>query len=498
MLGLDPEAGFLEIPGGDYVADGFARTSPNHRLFYTFHPSLLGAEAPLALFFNGGPGSSTSTLMGGSTAPVTLDPYVTGEEESAPNPLSWDRAMHTLHLDAPGTGFSYVLPLSDGRMPRVGIDIDRDAAIVVRFLLGFLRRHPELLCNEIVLVGESYGGTRATLMLQHVLHPERLKETSSIYFDPDLAQLIAEHEQSTAVCNNAQGPLALVQQFDAQILIQPVLMGNVQWNFNSPDSSVCRAGSYDAYQCDRAPGYTDVFWNAVVARLTTMSTLDIFLGVDPRTVNWFFAEQRTQAYGRLPADALPSTDLQDTFGLLNSTDTYHIDYNPLAGQRYSASPPELFNEPARHWTDPRLGPQFLENLRTVKTLVTNAQFDMVVESMALVFGIASSTATIQQVTVVQDLTTARPGWYRVSYLDGHQVFLRMPVYQAAGHAVTLTSSGELFDDAVAFLESPEPPPPLAASQVLFPTAAARLTSSQGKASATLDAVSPTRPLAPGP
>ena len=459
-FGLGPEAGFLEIEGGDYVADGYPRTSPNHRIFYTFHPSGLGDDAPLGLFFNGGPGSSTSTLMGLNTAPMTLDPFVTGEETHVDNPHSWTQAMHTLHIDAPGTGFSYPLPLEDGRTPSVGIDIDRDAAIVVRFLLGFLERHPELLCNRVVLVGESYGGTRATLMLQHLLFPERLSDDSWIYVDPELADLIAAHEARTAACNG-DAPLVTTSQFDTQVLIQPVVMGRVQWDRNSFDTSVCLPSNYDSYQCDQPAGAMDSMWNELAERLTTTAVLDAYLEVDPTTIDWFYPDQRVFTYGRNATNALPDGDMTEVFGMLPSTDVYHIDYNQTVGTRYESS--------ARWWTDSRLADQFLDNLRTVKTLITHAPYDMVVDSKAILFGVASMTQRVSQIAYVDDGSGGSPDWLHVTYLDEHEVYFRMPTYEAAGHAVTLFESEQLLSDTIAFLEDPTPTPPMLASQILFPS-----------------------------
>lgn len=458
---LGPEAGFLEVRGGDYQSDGVSRSSPTHRIFYTFHPSRLGDEAPLAIFFNGGPGSSTATLMGLNTAPITLDPTITGDAATLPNPLSWDRGMHTLHVDAPATGFSYVLPLEDGRKPTIGIDLDRDAAVFVRVLLDFLERHPTLTCNKVIIVGESYGGTRATLMLQHLLHPERLELESWIYVDPELAEVIRAHELRTASCSSSEEPIPLAQQFDSQILIQPVTMGNVQWSRNAPDRSICLGGSsgaYDNYQCDRPRGYMDGIWDTLAQKLTTFATLQTFLGVDPETIRWFYPEERTLAYGKSPSLGLPPVDLPSVFGLLTSADSYHLDGN--------ADVRSLSPNPNRWWTDPRLAPQFLENLRTVKTLVTNAPFDMVVDTTAMLRGIASMTSTIEEIRSVDDPSAERPGWYLVTYLDDHQIYLRMPTYEAAGHAVTFVRSGELYDDTMAFLENPEPETPAISARTI--------------------------------
>ncbi len=448
---LEPDAGFIEVIGRRYASNGLTQMTPTHRVFYSFHPSDLGKDAPLAVFFNGGPGSSTATLMGMSTAPRTLDPHLTGAAQgSVPNPVSWTRGMHVLYIDAPSTGFSYTLPPPDGPEVDAGIDLDREAGVFVEVLLAFLEKHSELACNQVILVGESYGGTRATLMLQHLLFPERLEQTSWIYVDPELTSKIREHESNTTNCHGGE-VLPLQEQFNAQVLIQPVVLGRVQWDRNSPDPSVCLSGgSYDDYQCDKPRGYMNAVWADIARKLTTLGTLEDFLGVDPQQIEWFYADQRLLAYGKSPAFAPRPLELEEVFGLLNSKDAYHLDDNE-----------EVRNarrHPARWWDDPRIAPQFLENLRTVKTLITNAPYDMVVESTAIIRGIENMPSVVSSIQRIPDPVAPRGGWYEITYLDGHRVHIRMPTYEAAGHCVTLFASGDLLYDVMSLLEDSAPPP----------------------------------------
>jgi hypothetical protein len=85
---LAPEAGFFEIAGGPYVSEGADREAPLHRVWYAFRPADEDPESkPLAVFYNGGPGSATTILFSFNTNFYTLDPEVTGGEPFVENPI---------------------------------------------------------------------------------------------------------------------------------------------------------------------------------------------------------------------------------------------------------------------------------------------------------------------------------------------------------------------------------------------------------------------------
>ena len=290
-MGLAAEAGFLEIPGEDYVSEGQSRKSPTHRVWYSFHPAdEAPADKPLAVFFNGGPGSSTAVLFGFNTTVWTVDPEVTGEEEIVENPHSWTRFANTLHIDAPGTGFSYVLPALDGSTPTVGIDLDREAGVFWRVILRFLARHPRLQDNAVMLVGQSYGGTRATLMLGRALHYVDLVSESAAYRDAGLHADFVAHFAAVFPDRDpeALSPSEVAEQFSHQVLIQPVVAGDAQWNLNQPDTSVCVSG-YSPYQCDEPHVWFDSAIALAAERLTKPALMEQTTGVDPTTIEWMHA-----------------------------------------------------------------------------------------------------------------------------------------------------------------------------------------------------------------
>jgi hypothetical protein len=195
---LAAEAGVLEIG--------------ESRIFYSFHPADdCQASRPLAVLFNGGPGVSTAPLMTLNTGPFALASYRGGEV--APNPHSWTRFANLLYVDARLTGFSYDLAPFAGTYTW-----HADTALFVRVLLRFLAEHLELRANRVALVGESYGGTRATRMLDVLLH----------YGERAGAELESEIQAHYDAVFDAAGqhvpPDVIAQQFGHQVLIQPFVL----------------------------------------------------------------------------------------------------------------------------------------------------------------------------------------------------------------------------------------------------------------------------------
>ena len=101
---LANEAGFLEITGGPYVAEGQNRANPTNRTWYSFQPAQIQPKTkPLAVFFNGGPGAATSSLLFAfNTASWTVDPDVVGTSKILANTLAyWGQVANLLYIDAP-------------------------------------------------------------------------------------------------------------------------------------------------------------------------------------------------------------------------------------------------------------------------------------------------------------------------------------------------------------------------------------------------------------
>src|SRR5262249_38813401 len=160
-LEMRPEAGYVEVPAQTRGASDHAR------MFYSFHPADAHPErAPLLVFFNGGPGAATSgILLPFGTRPKTLLVDDLGKVP-VDNPASYPHFANVLYLDERDAGFSYEL---GGYEPGVGCtgtaNYVTDAGDFIFALLAFLDIHARLVRSQVVLVGESYGGTRAPVML---------------------------------------------------------------------------------------------------------------------------------------------------------------------------------------------------------------------------------------------------------------------------------------------------------------------------------------------
>jgi len=449
-MALAPEAGFFELAGGNYVSEGQSRVGPAHRVWYSFHPaSVTPEDKPLAVFFNGGPGSATSAyLFSFNTGPYTLDPSQVGSGQIVSNPNNWAQFANLLHVDAPGTGFSYPMSLDGGSKPSVGIDLDRDAASLIRVVVRFLDRHPSLQANPVILVGESYGGTRAALMLDHLFNYQSLTTSTATYQDAALYNDLTAHFGLVFPQDNPAtlSPAKVASQFGHQVLIQPVVAGSAQWNLNTPDASVCPLVQHDNYQCDQPTGWLDQ--NALLAatHLTTVATLHQALGVDPTTIEWLHARARTRAYGRSDGTLVSTPEMTTSFGTLGTDDNYFLVLNHAVELGYGTG--------SRWWTDPTIGVSFLNDLVYVDTFITNAKLDMVVWTPAIATALRSYTGVASSVMDSSARTgITRPGWIEVNFVHGvipdpTSREIRFPLYPTAGHTVTARAPTELLADVM--------------------------------------------------
>ena len=350
--------------------------------------------------------------------------------------------------------------------PSVGTDLDHDAGIVDRVVLRFLKRHRELLNNRVILVGESYGGVRATLMLQHLFNVSSLLDGDSPYID---GQLWAEETDyftkvfGTGVPSAAQ----VASRFGHQVLIEAVVAGpaqakgrtvGTQYEFPASNclSDTCSnfipgvsgvMPTCDQFHCDQQFGWSDDQEAAAAANLVVVDNLSQALGVGPDLTNieWMKASARTGAYGRNDGDMVPAPEMTDVFGTLDAEDAYFVSDNHAVLDGYPG---------AGHWYD--AGPtlayatDFANRLHDgVSTFMTAAKYDLVVWAPEIPYAFAalretepSLGAILQdQVQYVQDAPTglARPGAFWLNYAPGFtdQRMVTMPHFYDSGHSVTI-------------------------------------------------------------
>ena len=575
--GTANEAGFLRIGGIDYsfprpglIPDIRYTTTPVN-LFYSYQAAdgdgVDPEEAPLFVMLNGGPGAATTAnLMANNTAQYTLNTgsLPPNSPGFAKNPYSWTSMGNLLYIDPPLTGFSY--NERAGAATNIGIrsvefflignfNAFIDADQVLRGVLQFLDKHPDLQDNPVVLVGESYGGVRVTTMLNMLLFSGNYGSKGTIFRDPELVDLIAAHFADTGV-TSALTPQVVAQQFGHQVLVQPQLsnhQGEVQselyWPSNpalhSPIDDVATASGHpggftrDASRCKRAyvirimdPGvcaimtYVPEFgrdrynwskpasWSddqdeATAAQLTELGKLNTILGFNVGTIKGFKAAERAGlAYSLLGArpwipgaaglpvppgadsdawrDAaeemvdsgqpagpgasmalLTVTDpryfddvvlgstgpdsLEAHFGALERADRYYGPWNQeiYVAFAYNLLAPEFDVMPINPDSDPTFGDMFLQNIRYVDTFLTDADYDLVINSEALPLALARHKG----VRGVYRASTsgAGSGQFVVSYADGSQQRIYYPRYAESGHAVAASQPAKIRDDVAAWL-----------------------------------------------
>ena len=111
-------------------------------------------NAPLIVWLNGGPGSSSMFGLFLENGPIRLSKNGTGDDDWVlGNALegSWLDLGDTLFIDQPvGTGFSY----GNSYLDRM----ETGAEEFVKFLSLFVQKYPEYQQREVYLAGESYAG----------------------------------------------------------------------------------------------------------------------------------------------------------------------------------------------------------------------------------------------------------------------------------------------------------------------------------------------------
>lgn len=121
-------------------------------------------EAPTAVWFNGGPGSSSLLGFLQEQGPLLIN--ATGGLME--NPFSWTKYVNLLALESPaGVGWSYCEEMSTGG--DCANDDISTASDATAALLDFFRKFPELRKNKLYLTGESYAGVYVPTLAQQIV-----------------------------------------------------------------------------------------------------------------------------------------------------------------------------------------------------------------------------------------------------------------------------------------------------------------------------------------
>jgi len=489
---IQNETGFMSIePVTFYFHYGsyfnrLSLTSSQARIWYSFQAADLDSpRTPIFIFFNGGPGSATSSgLMSMCTGRYTLDNRLDPEGSVfVPNPVSWTSLGHLLYIDAREAGFSYNLmnqPENEGErfqeFNAQNFNSLFDAADYIRLLLRFLRSHPSLRDRPMVIVGESYGGTRATAMLHLLLNYIDYANGTEVYQDPALVQEIQDHLEAVfpAYAGRAVPADVIARQFGHQVLIQPtvsfgyqlVIQDEMFRRAGSPLYKIgeevglpfdpqaypdiyeyLRAANRDAYIYTKPAGWLNGFFNRAGVLLRTVQNLSLVTGTDVTSVPELYASARRNAYRFISASSnvgpepgssdpviqelfeiparkeqenvLPEPgNMSQVFGTLQPWDQYFLATNGPANWAFHVFNIAKVRGYDVHFYDHRYGRMFLKNLAHVQTFITNAPLDLVVYAAAVAPSLARHTGLVSSVEHVTAGSEARPGQIVVHYVSG--------------------------------------------------------------------------------
>ena len=502
--GLDYESGFIDLEENSYTLDNRSNTSGRGKMWYYFQPADKNPEnKPLFVFYNGGPGSSSSLLFLYNTSKKTADQSVAGEG-AADNAYNWNQIGNLLYIDARQTGFSYgiVDNPSNSRsrsnyFSTANFNVFVDAADFIRVILRFQEKHPLIKSNQVILAGESYGGTRTTAVINILLNVADYAEKKRTFYDEALFEEIAQHFREidpdvTGMPSKEQ----VAKQFNGQIMIQPLAMGQQQldavgeileqsdsplyeiqqatgkkytpcgnsWNCDKHSNAlkyVQNAGR-DIYAYRRPYNWLFDYTDYGIAKMLQFSLFGQFIMNDPTKIENLYAANRTGAfryggygYSRNIADLdklenlpesvkiimkarveqrnahpLSSGDLESVFGTLPDYDEYYVDTNNTINSTF-------YNASTSPYSDVN-GEMFLENIRTVRTFITNAEEDIILYAKA-------TPEAAKKFSIVSSVETGEES-FTVNFKDGQSVTVTFPFYPESSHSVSVNQPEKFLND----------------------------------------------------
>lgn len=337
------EAVSFDLHHGGYFPRLTLRSS-EARIWYSFHAADQDpTNTPLLVFFNGGPGSATSSgLMSMCTSRHTLDNSIEdgGGDQFLPNPYSWTRLGNLMYIDARQAGFSYNVMSGvydfGGRFREFNsqnFNAFLDAGDFIRLILRFLASHPAIQRNRVILVGESYGGVRSLTMLHLLLNYRDYGNGVEMYQDAALVNEIQDHydEVFPDYAGREVPPEIIARQFGHQILIQPAITYGYQLEVGDemlvqeggvieeleletgipydpsqhgdPFDYVQYVAERDIYIYTKPRDWLMGFFHNAGRLLRFTDQLSLITGVDATDIDSLYASQRSSAYRAYDPDS---------------------------------------------------------------------------------------------------------------------------------------------------------------------------------------------------
>jgi carboxypeptidase C (cathepsin A) len=148
-----------------YAGTFLVNDTADHNLFYWYFKHE-DPTAPLLLWLNGGPGSSSLFGLFVENGPLRVTMGGGGDQDFLLSPAekAWTDSYNVIWLDQPvGVGFSYGTPNVDDITMQVGADE------FWNFMQAFYVKYPEMKTVDFHMTGESYAGKYIPLLSYTVL-----------------------------------------------------------------------------------------------------------------------------------------------------------------------------------------------------------------------------------------------------------------------------------------------------------------------------------------
>ncbi len=176
---------------------------------------------------------------------------------------------------------------------------------------------------------------------------------------------------------------------------------------------------------------------------------------NPGTLWPGFAEDQPAYEAGLDASSADGS-LERWFGRLNPWDRYVTAWSKevYAGYALNIVAPEYLLLPINADSSRLHGDLFLENVRYVRTFLSDAKYDLVIYSDAIPEALRRHTGTVLGVTSTHGAADSGPasiGTFDIRYVDGSTVSLHYPRYAESGHAVGASQPAKLRADVAAWL-----------------------------------------------
>ncbi|KAK3061150.1 hypothetical protein LTS18_006903, partial [Coniosporium uncinatum] len=170
-LEIVENSGVCETTPGVKQYSGYLSVGSDMSMWFWFFEARNSPEtAPVAAWFNGGPGCSSMVGLFQENGPCQ---FYNGSNEPSLNPYSWNEYANMLYVDQPiDVGFSYG---AGGTGTSEGA-----AALVWKFFQAFCDEYPKYENRDFAIFTESYGGHYGSVFGDYIVQQNKGVKNGSI------------------------------------------------------------------------------------------------------------------------------------------------------------------------------------------------------------------------------------------------------------------------------------------------------------------------------